>query len=182
MSDEEASDGDVVIQQGDNRLPQNGVDGEGGVRRTFKAYVEDWEQPCVERLANRTGTVRDLLRLTRKYGGLTWIDVRRHPDGIDEEPVRIVTLSMGCRVTERGEFAIPVADEFEQKYFLSRETIFERMTQPLRQTTVQVVRPPNQGNVVKDYTLPVRFLRSKEFTDFDVDEHRGPDDTPEQIS
>jgi hypothetical protein len=35
---------------------------------------------------------------------------------------------------------------------------------------------------VKDYTLPVRFLRSKEFTDFDVDEVRGPDDTPEQIS
>jgi hypothetical protein len=132
MSDEEASNDDVVIQQGGNRLPQNGVDGEGGVRRTFNAYVEEWEQPCVERLANRTGTVRDLLRLTRKYGGLTWIDVRRHPDDIDdEEPVRIVTLSMGCRVTESGEFRIPVADEFEQKYYLSRETIFERMTQPL---------------------------------------------------
>jgi hypothetical protein len=162
MSDEEADDGDVEIQQGDIRLPQNGVDGEGEVRRTFNAYVEDWEQPCIERLANSTGTVRDLSRLTRKYGGLTWIDVRRHPDGIDdEEPVRIVTLSMGCHVTERGEFAIPVADEFQQKYFLSRETIFAQMTEPLRQTTVQVVRLPNEDNVVKDYMLPKRFLRSK---------------------
>jgi hypothetical protein len=32
---------------------------------------------------------------------------------------------------------------------------------------------------VKDYTLPVRFLRSKEFTDFDP--HPGLDDTHEQI-
>jgi hypothetical protein len=76
-------------------------------------------------------------------------------------------LSLGYRLTERCEVAIPAADVFEQKYFLSRETIFARMTEPLHHTTVKVVHPPNEDNIVKDYTLPERFLQSKEFTDFD---------------
>jgi hypothetical protein len=101
-----------------------------------------------QRLANRTATVRDFLRLTRKYGGLTWINVRQHPNGVHQEPVRIVTLSLGCRVTERGEVSIPAADEFEQKYFLSRETIFARMTEPLHHTTVQVVHPPQTMTIL----------------------------------
>jgi hypothetical protein len=149
------------------------------VHRTFKAYVEDWKQPCIKWLANRTVTVRDFLRLTRKYDSLTWINVRQHPNGRHQELVRIVTLSLGCHVTERGEVSIPAANEFEQKYFLLRETIFARMTEPLRHTTVQVVHPPDNGNIVKDYTLPVRFLRSKEFTDYDP--HPRDDDTHEQI-